>query len=151
MKIRQDDMPAEACPNLQRNLQRCPCVYQAEAGIWCKFRGFCCGCVFNSLRYKTLPDCVSAARLRERRDAKAAGKPALEVKLPELAPCDLPAENRLKCPCGADAPEDTQCDRKGWCCECMANHYAAGSLPTCFRQMVEKKGSGTFFVESQKP
>ncbi len=43
---------------------------------------------------------------------------------------DCPGYDRnvANCPC-----ESTDCERKGICCECVANHRAKGNRPACLR------------------
>lgn len=129
----------EACPNIERNLLRCPCTYQPQPGVYCKFRAFCCGCVFNSLRYKSMPACISDERLAKRREELKSGAAPRRPDLPPRIDCEMWQENRAKCVCGQDAPPERQCSFRGWCCDCMARHYSMGSRPACFEQMLAQQ------------
>ncbi len=97
-------MAAVQCPNHEINLQMCPCT---EA---CDRHGICCECVAYHRGSRQWP--VTACM-------RQAARPVQTLSLCGVAEaCDNQLRNVEACPCEAE-----ECSRRGWCCECVRNHW----------------------------
>jgi len=47
-----------------------------------------------------------------------------------IVDCPNKETNKKRCPC-----QSRDCERNGFCCECVAYHKKAGNLPICLRGM----------------
>ena len=50
-----------------------------------------------------------------------------------MAECKNYERNMERCTCQSE-----DCERKGYCCECIAAHQEGGSLPSCLRTVATK-------------
>ena len=61
--------------------------------------------------------------------------------------CKHLKKNMARCNCTYEP-----CSRKGYCCECLAYHKAAGELPACYFNAAEERTynrSITFFLSKR--
>ncbi len=97
----------QLCANHEINIQMCPCTSES-----CPRRGVCCECISyhrNSLEWPESA-CMRGAKKR----------PEETLSLVGIADsCDMQVRNAQACSCSADS-----CERFGWCCECVRNHWA---------------------------
>ena len=50
-----------------------------------------------------------------------------------MAECKNYERNTRECDCSSDT-----CDRRGYCCECLAYHRERGQVPACLKDLVAK-------------